>query len=77
MRLFRQSGAVLLRLFLGCCKIRSSSTFSVPIAELLKRIFKLIGDPRSRALEVGLRYPQSDMSRPMKLEFEVEREHAQ
>ena len=77
MRLFRQSGAVMVRLFLGCCKTRSSSTFSVPITEVLKRIYKLIGDPRSTALEVGLRYPQSDMSRPMKLEFEVEKEHAQ
>ena len=51
--------------------------FSVPIAEVLKRIYKLVGDPRSTALEVGLRYPQSDMSQPMKLEFEVGREHAQ
>ena len=51
--------------------------FSVPIAEVLKRNYKLIGDPRSTALEVGMRYPQSDMSRPMKLEFEVGREHAQ
>ena len=76
MRLFRQSGAVIVRLFLGCCKTGSSSMFSVPI-EVLNRIYKLVGDPRSTALEVGLRYPQSDMSRPMKLEFEVETEHAQ
>ena len=77
MKLFRHSGAVKVRLFLGCCKTWSSSTFSVPFAEVLKRIYKLIGDPRSTALEVVLRYPHSDMSRPMALEFEVEREHAQ
>ena len=77
MRLFRQIGAVIVRLFLGCCKTGSSSMFSVPIAEVLKRIYKLVGDPRSTALEVGLRYPQSDMSQPMKLEFEIGREHAQ
>ena len=76
MRLFHQSGAVMVRLLLGCCKTRSSSTFSVPIAEVLKRIYKLIGDPRSTNLEKGLRYPRSDTSRPIKLEFEVEREHA-
>ena len=51
--------------------------FAVPIAEVLKRIYKLVVDPRSTALEVGLRYPQSDMSQPRNLEFEVEREHAQ
>ena len=51
--------------------------FFISIAEVLKRIYKLVGDPGSTALEVGLRYPQSDMSRPMKMEFEVEREHAQ
>ena len=51
--------------------------FSVPIAEVLKRIYKLVRDPRSTALEVGLGYPQSDISQPLKLEFVVEREHAQ
>ena len=77
MRLFRQGGAVIVRLFLGCCKTGSSSMFFVTIAEVLKRTYKLVGDPRSTALDVGLRYSQSDMSRPVKLVFEVEREHAQ
>ena len=43
------------RLFLGCCKAGSSSVFSVPIAEVLKRIYKLVGDPRSTALEENMR----------------------
>ena len=77
MRLFRQSGAVIVRLFLGCCKTGSSSMSFVPIAEVLKRIYKFVGDPRSTALEVGMRYPELYMSRPMQLELEVEREHVQ